>query len=141
MSLKVFIKKALTHACVYFSIIMLLYIAIAAIMTVNEDRLLLEASRTVLFFVFSLLLACANVVFSLKRISAVLRTVIHYFITLFAFYACLLLPLSLRAASLLIGFAVFTALYAAVMGISAFILSRYRSSAERTEEYSKQFKS
>ena len=69
MTVKGFIKKTLTHACVYFTVIMLFYIIIAAIVNVNDSRLLLEAGRTALFFVFSLLLACANTVFSIKALS------------------------------------------------------------------------
>ena len=139
MTVKGFIKKTLTHACVYFTVIMLFYIIIAAIVNVTDSRLLLEAGRTMLFFVFSLLLACANTIFSIKALSGGLRLVIHYLITAFGFYACFMLSLSLRASSQLVGLVTFTAVYFAVMGIGALISSRYRANAEKAEKYTKKF--
>ena len=139
MTVKGFIKKTLTHACVYFTVIMLFYIIIAAIVNVNDSRLLLEAGRTALFFVFSLLLACANTVFSIKALSGGLRLIIHYLITVFGFYACFMLSLSLRASSQLVGLVAFTAIYFAIMGISALISSRYRANVEKAEKYTKKY--
>ena len=139
MTVKGFIKKTLTHACVYFTVIMLFYIIIAAIVNVNDSRLLLEAGRTALFFVFSLLLACANTVFTIKALSGGLRLIIHYLITVFGFYACFMLSLSLRASSQLVGLVAFTAIYFAIMGISALISSRYRANVEKAEKYTKKY--
>lgn len=139
MNVKSFIKRILTRACVYFSVIMLCYIIIAAIVDVSGNALLLEAGRTVLFFVFSLLLACANCLFGVKSISGGLRLLIHYVITLFAFYTCFMLSLSLRTSGMLIGLVAFTAVYFAIMGISAAFTSKYRSNSEKAEEYQKQY--
>ena len=60
MTARNFVKRLLTKGCIYFSVIMLVYIIIAAIMNVGDDELLLSAGRVVLFFVFSVLLAAAN---------------------------------------------------------------------------------
>ncbi len=140
MTIKGFIKKALSHACAYFSIIMLGYIIIAAIINVGDKAILLEAGRTVLFFLFSLLWACANVIFSIKTIGGGVRLVVHYLIMLFAFFACLLLPLSsLKASGYLIGAVIFTLIYFAIMGLIHLFTSKLKANVESTENYEKQF--
>ncbi len=139
MTLKNFIKQALSRACIYFSVIMLVYIICAAIANVGGNALLLDAARTVLFFFFSLLLAFANGLFMLKKLAGGLRLFLHYIIVLFAFYTCFMLPLSMRAASVIIGMVIFTVLYFAIAGIFAAVRSRYRSKLEKTQDYKKQF--
>ncbi len=140
MTIKGFIKKALSHACAYFTLIMLGYIIIAAIINVGDDALLLDGVRTVLFFLFSLLWACANVIFSLKNIGGGIRLFVHYLIMLFAFFTCLLLPLgSLKASGYLIGAVIFTIVYFAVMGIIHLISSKFKANVESTQKYEKQF--
>lgn len=139
MTVKGFIKGLLTRACVCFSLIMLCYIVIAAIVNVSGSALLLDAGRTVLFFVFSLLLCAANSIFGLKSLSGGVRLLIHYGITLFAFYACFMLSLNMRTSSLLIGLVAFTAVYFAAMGISHALGARYRRNTEKAEKYEKKF--
>ena len=139
MTVKDFFKKLLCHACCYFSVCMLVYIAIAAIINVNDDALLLEATRTVLFFVFSLLLALANTVLSIGALSGKLKVIIHYLVTTFAFYACFMLPLSMRASSVLVGLVIFTFVYFIILGIIVAFKSRYRRNAEKAEKYEKHF--
>ena len=139
MTVKGFIKKMLTSACVYFSIVMLCYIIIAAVVNVSDDALLLEAGRTVLFFVFSLLVALANTVFSVKALSAKIRVLIHYFICAFAFYSCFMLSVSMRASGVLIGLVLFSVLYFAILGIGAAFKAKYRANTERAENYEKQY--
>ena len=139
MTVKGFIKKLLLHSCVYFTLCMLVYIIIAAIVNVQYDTLLLEADRSVLFFVFSLLLSAANTVLSLPRPSGKIRVFIHFVITLFAVYACFMLPISMRASSVLVGMVIFSMLYFAVLGIVAAFRSKYRRNAEAVEKYNKQF--
>ena len=139
MTVKGFIKELLTRACVYFSVIMLCYIIIAAAVNVSGNALLLDAGRTVLFFVFSLMLSAANSVFTLKSLSGGVRLLIHYVITLFGFYACFMLSLDMRASSTLIGLVAFTAVYFAAMGISHALGARYRRNTEKAEKYEKKF--
>ncbi|MBQ9111979.1 MAG: hypothetical protein IJY08_00185 [Clostridia bacterium] len=139
MTVKGFVKKLLTNACIYFSLIMLLYIIIAAIINVVDDALLLDAGRVVLFFVFSVLLAAANSLYALKKPSGGVRLLIHYAITLFAFYTCFMLSLSLRASSTLVGIVVFTAVYFAIMGILTAVRSKYRSNTQNAEKYISQY--
>ena len=139
MSVKKFIKDLLQGACVIFSVIMLIYIIIAAIVNVGDGELLLEAGRVALFFVFSCLVCCANLIFSLKSLGGGIRLTIHYLITLFAFYSCFLLSLNLGASGLLVGFVMFTAVYFAVMGIRRVLISSYRKNLDASEEYEKQY--
>lgn len=139
MTVKDFLKKLLCRACCYFTVCMLVYIIIAAIINVNDDALLLEAGRTVLFFVFSLLLALANNVLSLEKLSGKVKVLIHYLLTVFAFYACFMLPLSMRASSVLVGLVIFTLVYFAILGIAVAFKSRYRRNTEKAEKYEKQY--
>ena len=89
------IKKWLAHTCVYFTVVTLIYMIIQAIVNVNDEALLLDAGRTALFFLFSLLIALANTVFSIDKLITALKVAIHFVLVMFAFYACLLLPLSM----------------------------------------------
>ena len=139
MTFKKFISDFLRRACVTFSIIMLIYIIIAAIINVGDNELLLEAGRIALFFVFSCLLSCANLIFELKTMGGGLRLLSHYLIILFAFYSCFLLTLGLKTSGLVVGFVMFTAVYFAVMGIRRALISSYRKNVEASEEYQKQF--
>ena len=140
MTVKGFVKKAISHACIYFALIMLCYIIIAAIVNVRDEELMLHAGRTILFFLFSLLWACANVIFSIKTIGGGIRLFIHYLIMLLAVFLCLLLPLaSLKASGYLVGGVLFTAIYFTVMGIVHLITTKYKTNVESTENYEKQF--
>ena len=139
MTARNFVKRLLTKGCIYFSVIMLVYIIIAAIMNVGDDELLLSAGRVVLFFVFSVLLAAANAFYALDRPSGGARLVIHYVITLFAFYTCFMLTLSLRASGTLIGLVAFTAVYFALMGVWSAIRAKYRTNTENAQRYISQY--
>ena len=140
MTVKNFIKKTLTDACVYFSAIMLIYIIIAAIMNVEESMLLLDAARVVLFFVFACLFSLACYVYKIKNLSGGVRLLCHFLITLFAFYTCLILPLSMRPASVFVGIVLFTILYFVIFGLYALISSKYRANKESHQKYARQFK-
>ena len=135
MSAKSFIKNILNRSCVYFSVIMLGYIIVAAIINVIDQDLLLDAGRVVLLFVFSVLLAVANAFFAMDKMSGGVRLLIHFAITTFAFCTCFLLPLSLRASSMLVGMVMFVIGYFAVMGIRAAFRSKYKSNKEAAEQY------
>ena len=140
MTVKSFIKNLLTKSCVYFSAIMLIYIIIAAIVNVDTTSLLLDASRVVLFYVFACLLAGANAVYGIKTMSGGVRLCCHFIITLFAFYTCLILPLSLRTASNFVGLVLFAIFYFVVFGIYTAISSKYRKNKESHQSYTSQFK-
>ncbi len=118
---------------------MLAYIIIAEIVNVDYDTLLLEAGRTVLFFVFALLLAFANTLLKLERISSKIRILIHFAVTAFAFYACFMLPISMKASSVLVGLVIYTVVYFIIFGIITLFKSKYRSNTEKAEKYEKQY--
>ncbi len=139
MTVKSFIKQTLCRSCIYFTAIMLVYIICAAVANVGGAALLLDAARTVLFFFFSLLLSLANGIFMLQKPSGGVRLFLHYIIVLFAFYTCFMLPLSMRASSLIIGTVIFSVIYFALMGIISAVRSRYRRNLEKTQEYKKQY--
>ena len=141
MTFKLFIKKLLCRACCYFTLCMLGYIAVAAIVNVDDDRLLLEAGRTVLFFVFALLVSFATSLLSLDKPSKKLLGVLHYVITLFAFYTCFMLPLSMRASGILVGLVIYTLVYLATVGAIVLFKSRYRKNTENSQKYEKQYSS
>ncbi len=140
MTVKSFIKKLLVHSCVYFTVTMLIYMILAAIVNVSDDKLLLDAGRTVLFFVFSLLLAGANTLFSVKSLHISLRIILHYVFTLFAFYVCFMMTMGMRAAQIFVGLVLFTVVYFIVLGIIAAFRAKYKSNTENVQKYEKQYK-
>ena len=139
MFIKSFIKKVLTHACVYFSILTALYSAIVMIIYVDDETVLLDASRVLLFFVAALLFSLANAFLGLTKLHGALRSVVHYLLTVFAFCTCMMLPISPEGSTMLVGIAIFTLLYLVIAGILALFRSRYRKKSEKTTEYSSQF--
>ena len=141
MTFKSLLKKLTVRACVNFSLIMLVYIIIAAVVTVSGDTLLLEGARVILFFVFSCLWAIANAIYRADVLSGPVRLLIHFLLMLFAFYTCLILPLgNLNGSGMVVGFVLFAVFYFAFMGISAAIRAKYRSNKEGSEQYASQFK-
>ena len=139
MTVKGFFKKWLNHACVYFSVFMLTYIILAAIVNVGDDKLMLDAGRTVLFFLFAFLLSAANTIFKLESISGGLRLLIHYVLTTLGFYFCFIMTLNMRTASVFIGLVLFTVVYFIIFGIVALFRSRYKKNTERSERYEKRY--
>lgn len=139
MNIKQAIKKALCHSCIYFTVITALYALIAMLVNVEDDTVLLDAGRLLLFFLFSVLMAMANGIRVLTRIPGILRLLIHYAITLFAFFSCFMLPISPTSSQNLIGFAIFTILYAIIAAIVGVISARYRALSEQDKTYTNQF--
>ena len=133
------IKKWLTHTCAYFTVVTLIYMIIQAIVNVSDEALVLDAGRTALFFLFSLLIALANTVFSIDKLITALKVTLHFVIVMFAFYACLLLPLSMPASSIFVGLALGAVVYAVIMGLVAVFRSRFKKISESSEKYEKKF--
>lgn len=139
MNIKAFIKKVLTSACIYFSIITAIYSIVVMIVYVDDNAVLLDASRVLLFFVASLLFALANGVLSITKLHGALKLLIHYLLSLFAFCTCMMLPLSPEGSTMLIGIATFTVIYLIAAGLVALFRSRYKAKAEASREYTSQF--
>lgn len=140
MNFKTLLKKVLTQACVYFSIVTALYALVVTIVYVDDPVVLLEASRVLLFFVASILVAIANGIFSVKMLHGAVRLIIHYLLTTFAFASCLMLPISPEPSTMTVGLVAFSVLYFIIAAISALLRSRYRSKEDEDKEYSSQFR-
>lgn len=139
MDIKKLIKKVLNFSCIYFTVITALYILILQIANVSEGAAAVEAIRVLLYFIASVLLSIANVLYSIKKIHPVLRVVIHYVICVFAFYTCFLLPVGMRSSFMITGIAIFTVVYAVIMGLIALFKSRLKKNRELSAEYQSQF--
>ena len=139
MTVKGFLKKWLNHACVYFTVFMLIYIILAAIVNVGDQELRLDAGRTVLFFVFAFMLAAANTVFRIESIAGGLRLLIHLAITSLGFYFCFIMTLGMRVAQVFVGMIFFTLVYFIIFAIVTAFRSSYRKNTERSEKYEKRY--
>ena len=118
---------------------MLGYTVIATIMHVTEGEVLLDASRVLLFYVFALLFSGAN---SLKRIEALNKGVAffaHFAVTVFAFYACFLLPLGSGTSNTFVGIAIYSVLYFIISAAIALFKARFKANSEVNEKYEAQF--
>lgn len=139
MNCKCFIKRLLVNSCILFSLIMLGYTIVAAVMHVTEDEVLLDASRVLLFYVFSILFAVSNSLKTIKALHKAVALLLHFTITVFAFYACFLLPLGMSPSNVFIGLGIYTLVYAVISAVTALFRSRLKINAEAGEEYVSQF--
>lgn len=134
MEIKKQIKNSLFMCCVYFTAIMVCYMAILQFMNMDSVPAAVEAYRVLLFFLASFLFAIANFVRHINMNSA-LKILCHYLICVFAFFACFLL----QGSYIVIGIVVFTILYFIVRLLIMLFSSRLKKNREQTEEYTKQF--
>ena len=139
MNVKFFIKRLLVNSCIFFSLVMMIYTVFMFIVNVTEYEVLLEAERVVLFYVFSLLFSAANSVKKIKALHKAVALLLHFVITVFAFYACLLLPLNMIARDVFVGISVYTVIYVVVSVIISAFKSRFKANAEVNEVYEAQF--
>ena len=140
MEITKLIKKALSVACLCFTLITAVYMLIMQIVYVNET-VLVEAEKVLLFFVFSLLYAIAHTVLTIGAMHSALRYILHFLICVFGFYACFLLPIdSMRDSGTVTGIIIFIICYLAVMGIRALFKSRLKTNREQGAKYENQFK-
>ena len=140
MNIKQTVKKILTDACVLFSLITAVYALVVWLIYVNQERVLIRADLVTLFFVFSLLVSGATAIYRSKKLSGVLRLLIHFVICTLAFYVCFLLPLSMPGASVVVGMVFFAMVYGLIMLGIAGVLARFKKNKEATEEYKAQYK-
>ena len=139
MTVKDFFKRLFITASIYFMVITAFYTLITMIVNVSDDEIYLRAVQMLFNFIFSLLASAAWQIFRLPKPSTAVRLLAHYAILLFAFYLCFLVPASMRAPQVVIGIILFSLIYAIVMAISAFFLSRLRNNREKEATYQKQF--
>lgn len=131
--------KLLTNTCSYFTAIILAYTAVVAIINTAANEILIGGVRILFFFIFSLLFSLANVVYGIKTISAPVRLLLHYLITIFACYICLFLPASLRPSGVIVGIVLFSILYFFLVAMRALVLSLIKKRLEKKEVYEKKF--
>ncbi len=139
MELKKQIKKTLCNTCILFTVLIITYTFIVMLLNINAQSIQLDGARTVLFFFFSFMISVANTIFSTRAIPAALRLFIHFLISAFAFYFCLMLPTEPTAANTLIGMTLFTVIYFIVCGLIYIFRSRYKRLSEESETYTKRF--
>ena len=134
------VKKILTKACIYFSIITAVYTVLVMITNVDDELVLLDASRIMLFFVGAVLFSIGNMLLKLPSLNSALKVFLHYIIFLFTFYICFLMPMNAETSSTIVGLTLFSILYAIVMAIFLLIRSRYASRNSKQAEYTPKFK-
>ena len=140
MTVSSFIKRTLTKSCVYFTLITAIYAIIVMIINVDDDLVLLDAGRVLLFFVASLLFAIGNMLSSLSKMNGALKVVLHYLVYLFTFCSCFMLPILPDASAMIIGITLFTFIYAIALVIFLVVRSRYKTRSEIQEDYRPRFK-
>ena len=140
MNAKTFIKKALTNACVYFSVITAIYAIIVMIIYVDDKQVLLDASRVLLFFLGSLIFSVANAIFKHTKLSSPAKLTVHFLLSLFAFYSCMMLPISPAPSTMLVGLSLFAVIYFITAAIIAVFSSRYKTKSNQSIEYKSQFR-
>ena len=139
MNIKATIKRVISHASVYFTVLTALYAFLVMIVNVSEESTKLLASQLLFIFIFSLLAAGGGELLRLERPTAVIRVLMHYAILLFGFYTCFLLPMDMKGSQLFVGIFLFTLVYGIVMGIRAGIRARFRANTKSGEAYQKQY--
>lgn len=139
MEISKLIKKTLVATCVWFTVITAAYMLILQIINIGEDSAAVESFRVLLFFLFALLFSIANAIRAVQKLNALLRHSVHYLICAFAFYACFMLPVDMRASFMITGLVIFTVAYAIVVGVIAVFKSRLRANRENSVAYTSQF--
>ena len=139
MNIKDALRKIMTEACVLFSFITAVYALIVYLVFVEQDQVLMDAGRVLLFFVFSVLFSVANGICRVKTLASALRFLIHFLISTLAFYLCFLLPVQMTPSAVFVGMILFVLGYFAVAGIFALIRSRFRKTKDANTVYERQY--
>lgn len=119
---------------------MVAYSLITVMVNVNDEEILLDAGRVLLFYVFALLFAGANAIKGIEALNRALALILHFIITVFAFYACFFLPVDMSTSNVFVGLAIYTVAYIIVSVIMAVFKSRFKANAEVKQEYKSQFR-
>ncbi|MBE6592782.1 MAG: DUF3021 domain-containing protein [Ruminococcaceae bacterium] len=140
MDIKKLTKNILTSACIYFTLINAVYMLFMTFITTGDDSPAIEASRVLLFFVFSLLWALADAIRKVKAIPFPLGRIIHFVICAFGFYSCFMLAVRMTPSNILTGLIIFSLVYWSCVGLKAFFSSRLKRNREQSQKYQGQFK-
>ena len=140
MDIKGLIKKAVSSACIYFTLICAGYMLCMVFITTGDESPAIEANRVLLFFVFSALCALADAIRNIKAIPAIAGAIAHFAIYLFGFYACFMLPVNMRPSNVLTGLIIFSVVYWIYYVAKLFFKTRLRINREASAKYNDQFK-
>lgn len=139
--MKAFWNKIARPACVYFTLMTLLYAAgNYAVYGNGADGGALSSLRVLLLAVFSLILSTANLLLANKKLSVVVRVPIHAAITGLGFLLCLVKPLALEGSGELIGMLIYFVVYAVTALIVALHRNNVAKKNDREAEYTSVFK-
>lgn len=132
------IKKIAVHSCISFTVITLFLFLISTATPSFGNAI--AVNSILLIYLFSLLLATANRLLTAPKIKIGWRVLLHYLVSLAAFYGVfVLIALKMTAArSILISLILFTILYAFFMGIYLFL---YFSVVKEKKEQDKSYQS
>lgn len=136
------IKKLIGEGCVIFSLTTLIFYSIGSLLSNSEKAFIPSIKFIWLFFIFSVLLAAANEILSVKRFNIALRVLIH-FVTCTALYFVTVVLCGgfiSSGAQTLIALAAFVALYLVCAVFIVIFLARNEKRVTEKKEYVSQFK-
>ena len=139
MNIKQYLTRFLSQTCCLFTGIILIYTVIVALVNPDANEIYLSGLRILFFFIFSIFISGANLIYGVKTVSAPIRLLIHYIMTAFAVYLCLLLPSDPAPSKVIVGIVLFSILYFIGAGILAIIRSVRKKQLEKKEVYVKKF--
>ena len=129
-------KKVFTHSCVCFTLITLFLFLIGSASPTFGSAI--KVSSILSIYLFSLLLALANLLLILPKIQIGWRVMLHYLASLAAFYGVfILIAFKITATrSILVSILLFTILYTPFMGMYLFLFfSVIKKSKEQDKSY------
>ena len=141
MEIKKLLKKMINSTCIIFTVVTAAYMLVLQITNITDTDAGVEASRVLLFFVFSLLLSIANTLLSIQKLHLALRYSLHYAITAFGFWTCFCLPNKMSASRTLVGIVIFSVVYAIIMTLIGIFSRRLNKIQKSDKKYEKQFSS
>ena len=78
MDIKKIIKRTFNSTCIIFTVITAVYMLILQIINMTKISASVEAHRVLLFFIFSLLLSCANTILTIDKLHSAARYICIY---------------------------------------------------------------
>ena len=133
------ISNILKQTCIFFTLIVVMFYLVSN--STISSTLVLEMSGMFMLLIFSFILALCNLIFGIKKLPIVVRSLIHYLIIagiiLFAFFYFTPDTASFGVSMVLVAF--IAVIYAIVTAIAVAISIRLRSVKSDEEEYKPQF--
>lgn len=136
------IKKIAARGCVTFTIVTLIFYSIGSIVSDSEKSFIPNIKFIWLFFAFSVLLAAANEILSVKKIALGIRMLIHFAVCAALYFVCVVLcgGFISSGAQTLIAMAMFVIVYLICAVFAAAVINRREKKNSDSEEYRSQFR-